>query len=130
MKYKGYTGTVECSEEDGCLFGRLIGVNDIISYEGESVAEIQQAFREAVDDYLADCASMGKQPDKPYSGKLILRLGPELHARLAARAQEEGKNLNQYAIDILAMHKDSNIFSKRDIMGNAKKTGNTIQGMA
>ena len=102
MKYKGYTGTVEYSEKDACLFGRLAGIDDIISYEGESVPEIRQAFHEAVDDYLSDCAAAGKQPNKPYSGKFILRLDPELHARLALQAQEAGKSLNQYAVDVLA----------------------------
>ena len=102
MKYKGYTGTVEYSEKDACLFGRLVGIDDIISYEGESVPEIRQAFHEAVDDYLSDCAAAGKQPNKPYSGKFILRLDPELHARLALQAQEAGKSLNQYAVDVLA----------------------------
>ncbi|WP_300774386.1 type II toxin-antitoxin system HicB family antitoxin [uncultured Desulfovibrio sp.] len=102
MRYKGYTGTVEYSEEDGCLFGRLSGIDDIISYEGESVSEIRRAFQEAVDDYLADCAATGKQPEKPYSGRFVLRLDPELHARLAMRAREAGKSLNQYAVDVLA----------------------------
>ena len=102
MKYKGHTGTVEYSEKDACLFGRLVGIDDIISYEGESVSEIRQAFHEAVDDYLSDCAAAGKQPNKPYSGKFILRLDPELHARLALQAQEAGKSLNQYAVDVLA----------------------------
>lgn len=102
MKYKGYTGTVEYSEKDACLFGRLVGIDDIISYEGESVSEIRQAFHEAVDDYLSDCAAAGKQPNKPYSGKFILRLDPELHARLALQAQEAEKSLNQYAVDVLA----------------------------
>ena len=102
MRYKGYTGTVEYSEEDGCLFGRLAGIDDIISYEGESVSEMRRAFQNAVDDYLSDCAATGKQPDKPYSGKFVLRLDPELHARLAMRAREAGKSLNQYAVEALA----------------------------
>ncbi len=102
MRYKGYTGTVEYSEEDGCLFGRLAGIDDIISYEGESVSEMRRAFQNAVDDYLSDCAATGKQPDKPYSGKFVLRLDPELHARLAMRAREAGKSLNQYAVEVLA----------------------------
>lgn len=102
MRHKGYAGTVEYSEEDGCLFGRLVGIDDIISYEGESVAEIRQAFQEAVEDYLADCAATGKQPEKPYSGRFVLRLDPELHASLAMRAREAGKSLNQYAVDVLA----------------------------
>lgn len=102
MTYKGYVGTVEYSEEDGCLFGRIAGIRDIISYEGESVAEIRQAFEESVDDYLEHCAATGKEPNKPYSGKFVLRIDPSLHARLAVRAQAHGKSLNQYATDVLA----------------------------
>ena len=102
MTYKGYVGTVEYSEEDGCLFGRIAGIRDIISYEGESVAEIRQAFRDSVDDYLEYCASSGKEPNKPYSGKFVLRLEPSLHATLAAKAMASGKSLNQFAAEVLA----------------------------
>lgn len=102
MQYKGYTGTVEYSEEDNCLFGRLAGIDDIISYEGESITEIRQAFHDAVDDYLEHCKQEGKQPCKPYSGKFVLRIEPALHARLAMQAKATGKSLNQYAADILA----------------------------
>jgi predicted HicB family RNase H-like nuclease len=102
MTYKDYVGTVEYSEEDKCLFGRIAGIRDIISYEGESVAEIRKAFEEAVDDYLAHCVTVGKEPNKPYSGKFVLRIDPALHARIAAKALIHGKSLNQYAVDLLA----------------------------
>ena len=102
MTYKGYIGTVEYSEEDACLFGRIAGIRDIISYEGESVEEIRKAFEGAVDDYLTHCAATGKEPNKPYSGKFVLRIDPALHARIAARAMAMGKSLNQYAAEVLA----------------------------
>ena len=102
MTYKGYIGTVEYSEEDSCLFGRIAGIRDVISYEGESVAEIRKAFEEAVDDYLAHCATIGKEPNKPYSGRFVLRIDPAVHARIAARALVHGKSLNQYAAELLA----------------------------
>ena len=102
MTYKGYVGTVEYSEEDGCLFGRIAGIHDIITYEGESVTEIRQAFEEAVDDYLKHCKETGKKPNKPYSGKFVLRIDPSVHARLAAKALATGKSLNQYAADVLS----------------------------
>ena len=102
MTYKGYVGTVEYSEEDGCLFGRIAGIHDIITYEGESVTEIRQAFEEAVDDYLKHCAETGKEPNKPYSGKFVLRIEPSVHARLAAKALASGKSLNQYAAEVLS----------------------------
>lgn len=102
MSYKGYVGTVEYSEEDQCLFGRIAGISDIITYEGESVSEIQAAFQEAVDDYLNHCAQTGKSPQKPYSGKVMLRIAPELHARLAVEAAAHQMSLNQYAANKLS----------------------------
>ena len=102
MTYNGYAGTVEYSEEDDVLFGRLIGIDDIITYEGESIQELRGAFQEAVDDYLEHCRQIGKAPDKPFSGKFTLRISPEVHARLAAQAKAVGKSLTQYAADILA----------------------------
>lgn len=102
MTYNGYTGTVEYSEDDGILFGRLVGINDIVSYEGESVKELREAFQASVDDYLEHCQHIGKKPERPYSGKFTLRLDPVIHARLAAQAQAMGKSLNQYAVDVLA----------------------------
>ena len=102
MTYKGYVGTVEYSDEDACLFGRIAGIRDIISYEGASVAELRKAFGEAVDDYLEHCAVTGKEPNKPYSGKFVLRIDPAVHARLAGKAQASGKSLNQFAAEVLA----------------------------
>ena len=64
LSYKGYQGSSECSVEDGCLFGRILFVRDVVTYEGNTVAELEAAFREAVDDYLATCAKIGKNPQK------------------------------------------------------------------
>ena len=102
MHYKGYIGTVEYSEEDACLHGRIAGIRDIITYEGTSVDEIRAAFEEAVDDYFAHCAATGKEPHRPYSGKFMLRIDPALHASLAVKAQANGMSLNQYAGTLLA----------------------------
>lgn len=102
MIYQGYAGTVEYSSDDACLFGRIAGIADLITYEGASVEDIRQAFEEAVNDYLTHCQAMGKEPDKPYSGKFVLRINPTLHARLAAKARTQGLSLNQYAAEVLA----------------------------
>ena len=102
MKYKNYVGSVEYSEEDECLFGRLLGIDDIISYEGESATELRSSFIEAVDDYLETCEKIGKNPQRSYSGKLLLRLPPELHAKLAIGAEAHHMSLNQYATNILS----------------------------
>ena len=78
MEYKGYIGKVEIDDEAGILYGEVINVRDVITFEGESVDEIQTAFRESVDDYLAFCAKRKESPEKPFSGKFVLRLPAEL----------------------------------------------------
>jgi len=94
MEHKGFAARVEYSEDDGCFIGHIAGIRDVIGFHGESVAELRAAFEEAVDDYKATCEKVGKEPNKPYSGKLHLRLEPELHARAAMLAETRGKSLN------------------------------------
>lgn len=101
MNYKGYAARIEYSDEDGCLVGHIAGIQDIVGFHGETVAEIREAFHEAVDDYLEVCAEIDKAPQKPYSGKILLRVAPELHAQAAMRAEAEGLSLNQWAAKAL-----------------------------
>jgi toxin-antitoxin system, antitoxin component, hicB family len=97
LKYKGYTGSVEYSPEDGCLFGKVQGLHGtLISYEGESVEEIRQDFEGAVDDYLISCKERGIEPAKPYSGKLNLRMSSDLHAAIAKAASSSGTTINDF----------------------------------
>ena len=101
LAYQGYAARIEYSSEDGCFIGHLAGVKDIIGFHGESVTELKSAFEEAVDDYLATCAKIGKAPQKPYSGKLMLRLPPEVHAAVATAAELSGQSINQWATQAL-----------------------------
>lgn len=94
LEYKGYVGTVEA--DDGGFAGRVAGLRDVVTFEGESYKEVEQAFRDSVDDYLAFCAERGEAPDRPYSGKLPLRIAPELHRKAAMRAQAEGLSVNAW----------------------------------
>ncbi|MGI8840988.1 MAG: type II toxin-antitoxin system HicB family antitoxin [Caulobacteraceae bacterium] len=94
FEYKGYLGTVEA--DDGVFFGRVMGLRDVIAFEGETFAEVEQAFRDSIEDYLAFCADRGEQPDRPYSGRIPLRVDPEIHRRAATRARAEGLSLNQW----------------------------------
>jgi predicted HicB family RNase H-like nuclease len=102
MKFKGYHGSVELSIEDDCLYGRLLGIADIITYEGNTIHEIKTAFKEAVDDYLRHCKEIGKNPEKPYSGKVMFRIDPAVHAKAALAAQLKGVSLNQWAEEVMA----------------------------
>ena len=94
LEYKGYIGTVEA--DDGAFVGRVVGLRDVITFEGGTFAEVEQAFRDSIDDYLSFCAERGEQADRPYSGKIPLRVEPELHRRAALQAQAEGVSLNQW----------------------------------
>ena len=84
MKYKGYTGIAEFDDDSGVIFGRVIGLRDVITFQGESVAEVTQAFHDSVDDYLEFCASRGESPDKPFSGQFVLRIAPSCIASYLA----------------------------------------------
>jgi predicted HicB family RNase H-like nuclease len=101
LKYKGYHGSTEYSLEDDCLHGRLLGITDMITYEGNSVKEIKIAFKDSVDDYLTFCKEQGKEPSKPYSGKMMFRVDPKVHANAARAAQLKGISLNQWAEEVL-----------------------------
>jgi len=101
LQYLGYSARVEFDAEDRLFVGHVAGLRDIVGFHGASVNELEAAFHEAVDNYLAACAKLGQAPDKPYSGRVMLRLPPEIHARASARAQVEGVSFNQWAAQVL-----------------------------
>jgi predicted HicB family RNase H-like nuclease len=102
MKYKGYTGIVELDEESRVLSGRVIGLRDVITFEGDTVSEVIQAFHDSVDDYLEFCAERGESPEKPYSGQFVLRLDPRLHRELAITAEAGTVSLNALIESVLS----------------------------
>ena len=102
LEYKGYYGSVEFDSRDEQLHGRLIGISDIISYEGQSVAELKKDFRAAVDDYLDTCREMDREPEKPFSGRLMVRMPRELHAAVSMKAKEHGESLNAWIVETLS----------------------------
>lgn len=97
MEYKGYTAKVEYDYEDNIIVGKIIGIVDSITFETSSTQEIEQEFRNAVDDYLEFCREVGKSPDKPYKGQFNVRVSPELHRGLAMKAAQNKRTLNQEA---------------------------------
>ena len=96
MTYKGYAGKVEYDDEAEVFYGEVIGLRDVITFRGTSVRELQKSFKESIDDYLDFCKRMNKAPDIPASGRLILRIPPELHSRAAVIAKSEGTSLNTW----------------------------------
>lgn len=102
MTYKNYTARIEFDSRDNILVGRLLGIHDRVSFHADNVLDLRTAFEEAVDDYLETCAKIGKPPQKPVSGRLILRVPPEVHQAALAAAQAAGTSLNQWAAQALA----------------------------
>lgn len=96
LNYKGHIGSVEVSIEDACLHGRILFIDDLVAYEGDSVPRIQKAFQEAVNRYLAHCQRVGKPANKPYSGSFNVRIGPELHSKAAKIAYQKKIKLNEF----------------------------------
>jgi predicted HicB family RNase H-like nuclease len=96
LEYKGYYGSIDVSPEDNCLFGKLEFINALVSYEAETVRALETAFHEAVDDYLADCAKKGYEPEIPCKGSFNVRVGHEAHLRAAVAARERGMSLNDF----------------------------------
>ena len=101
MKYQGYSGSIEASLEDGCLHGKILFIDDLITYDGQTVPKVEKAFRLAVDQYLAFCEKQGKEPNKPYSGTFNVRIDPETHRQAAERALTTGQSLNQFVANAL-----------------------------
>lgn len=102
MTHKGYAAQIEYSDEDQCFVGHIAGIKDVVGFHGESVSELRAAFEEAVDDYLETCAKLNRSPQRPYSGKLMLRIPPEIHAAVAVAAEVSGKSINQWAAEKFA----------------------------
>ena len=109
MSYSGYTARIEYDERDSIFVGRILGLRSIISFHGQTVEELRGKFSAAVDDYVADCQEQGVSPEKPASGKLLLRVTPEIHSQALIKAQSIGKSLNQWATEAIerAMRADA-----------------------
>ena len=97
MSYRGYAARIEFDGDDDIFVGRVAGINDVVGFHANNVESLKAAFHEAVDDYVAACEKLGKPPERPYSGKVMFRIPPEVHARAALAAQLSGLSLNQWA---------------------------------
>ena len=96
MTYKGYVARLDYDDEDGLFVGRVVNTVDGIHFHGSTVDELRQAFHEAVDGYVELCARTGKRPEKPYSGQIMVRIDPAVHASAARAAELSGKSLNKW----------------------------------
>jgi predicted HicB family RNase H-like nuclease len=102
MKYKGYEGSISYDDEAEIFHGEVINTKDVITFQGKSVRELKKEFRLSIDDYLALCKERGEEPEKPFSGNLVIRIDPELHKKLAIQARKRKKSLNAFIEERLA----------------------------
>ncbi len=101
MKHRGYTARIEFDDRDNIFVGRILGIRAIIGFHGETVADLHTAFVEAVDGYLETCTKNDRAPQKPASGRLMLRVPPEIHSAALVASQSAGMSLNQWAAGVL-----------------------------
>ena len=101
LEYKGYTGCIEYSPEDNLLYGKVLGIRGLISFEGETGKLLEQDFREAIDIYLADCRLAGRSPEKPFKGSFNVRIPAELHQKAALLAMEAKTSLNSFVAEAI-----------------------------
>jgi len=109
LQYKGYYASLHFSSEDEVFYGKLLGIDDLVNFEGASVKELKKAFYEAVDDYLATCKDLGKEPNKTYKGTFNVRISTDLHKAAAVFASIHNISLNDFvktAIDYTLLHKE------------------------
>jgi|SRR5690554_1866972 predicted HicB family RNase H-like nuclease len=101
--YKGYNGKVEYDSDADLFHGEVVDLRDVITFQGRSVDELKIAFRESIDDYIAFCEEKGEKPEKPFTGKLMLRLPPDVHRKVFLQAKKEGKSLNEFITEKLSV---------------------------
>lgn len=101
LDYRSYRARVDFDADDELFFGRIAGLRDGVTFHGDTVPLLVEAFHEAVDDYLETCAKIGKSPERPFSGKMMVRVDPALHAKSVEAAELAGKSLNQWTEDVL-----------------------------
>ena len=119
--YKGYTGTYEIDEERSVLVGWVEGLSDVITFEGRTVEELVRAFHDSVDDYLAFCAEQNRPPEKPYSGRFVVRVPPDLHRAAAAAARNAGISLNAWVTARL-----EEVFQTRSTSGRRSRSSSAM----
>jgi predicted HicB family RNase H-like nuclease len=101
LSYKGYIGTIEFDDDAGIFHGEVINLRDVITFQGTCVEELRQALKESVEEYLDFCAEVGKDPEKPFSGNLPLRINPELHRKIYVEAKKSGKSVNGWITEMI-----------------------------
>ena len=124
MQYKGYIGKVEFDPDAKVLHGEVMGIRDVVTFQGQTVDQVAKAFQESVDDYLAFCKERGEQPDKPCSGQFVVRIDSDLHRKASMLATASGKSLNAWVAECLDKEVRREIPRRQSSSRRARKVGN------
>ena len=108
IKYKGFIGSVNVSVKDNCIYGKILFINDLVTYEADSIDQLKAEFKAAVDDYVETCRELGIEPLKSLSGSFNVRIGPNLHQKLTMQAIGEEKTLNTLVIEAVKQYLHTN----------------------
>ena len=112
LEYKGYTGTIEYSQEDKLLYGKVLGIRGLISYEGSTGQKLEKGFQEAIDIYLTDCKEMGIKPEKAFKGSFNVRVSAEIHKAAALQARDQNTSLNNLVAHFIELGLDKGYISR------------------
>ncbi|MDD4761932.1 MAG: type II toxin-antitoxin system HicB family antitoxin [Candidatus Pacebacteria bacterium] len=99
-EYKGYSANIEYNSEAEIFLGKVLGTRDVVTFQGHSIEELKQAFKDSVDNYLELCLYLEEDPEKHFSGKFVVRISPDLHRNIFYAAKQSGKSLNAWIADI------------------------------
>ena len=122
IEYKGYTGVFEFDPSIDSFHGRVIGLQDVVTFEGRSVEELRSEMEESVEDYLSLCAEVGKEPERPYRGEFLIRTTPEVHRAVATAAEAEGVSLNSWVETTISAIADQRRGAPEPRAGASKRT--------
>ncbi|HOU11803.1 MAG TPA: type II toxin-antitoxin system HicB family antitoxin [Anaerolineae bacterium] len=101
MEYKGYIAHIQFDDEANLFHGEVINIRDVVTFQGETVDELHQAFEDSVEDYLAFCAERKEEPNRPYMGLFTVRLSPEQHRKVVIAAEKTGKPIDRWVTEVL-----------------------------
>lgn len=135
MTYKGYSAKVEFDDEAMIFHGEVIGIRDVVTFQGKTVNELIEAFHDSVDDYLDMCKSRSEEPEKPFSGKFVVRVSPEVHRRIYVAAKKTGQSINAWLNERLSVNSKVplggfgtfSVAETKAKMGRSPRTGKEIK---
>lgn len=122
LTYKGYAAKIDINLEGECLHGRVLDINDTVTFEGKTVEDIKRQFHRSVDEYLEHCKETGQQPDKPFQGKIAFRTTPETHRAIYLAATQAEMSINAWMDEVLNQAARRTLNHESDVLANSNSS--------